>query len=146
VWWIGADRDPRTEMDSLPGVMWHLSDAWARRHEPNVVLVHYQDLCDDLDGEMRRLAGLLGVSVPGEAWPPLVEAAGFASMRASAGRLIGETGVLKSPAAFFRRGTSGAGAELLSSGELAEYQARAGRLAPPDMLRWLHSPERAHPS
>ena len=36
-------------MDSLPGVMWHLSDAWARRGEPNVVLVHYfNDLSTDL--------------------------------------------------------------------------------------------------
>ena len=51
-------------MDSLPGVMWHLTDAWARRDEPNMVLVHYEDLSADLDGEMRRLADRLGIRVP----------------------------------------------------------------------------------
>jgi hypothetical protein len=32
--WIRVDRDPREAMDSLPGVMWHLADAWARRKQP----------------------------------------------------------------------------------------------------------------
>ena len=51
--WIADDDDPREYPDSLPGVMWHLSDAWARRHEPNVLLVRYDDLLADLDGQMR---------------------------------------------------------------------------------------------
>ena len=54
--WIDQDADPREQLDSLPGVMWHLTDAWCRRNEPNIVLVHYDDLCADLGGEMRRLA------------------------------------------------------------------------------------------
>ena len=45
----------------------------------------------------------------------------------------------KSNTAFFRRGTSGAGREILSGEELAAYYARAAQLAPPDMLTWLHS-------
>src|ERR1039457_6329383 len=56
---IRNDADPREDMDSLPGVMWHLSDAWARRGEPNVVLLRYEDLCADLPGHMRWLAGRL---------------------------------------------------------------------------------------
>ena len=67
--WIGAVVDPRAELDSLPGVMLHLSDAWARRAGPGVVLVHYDDLLADLEGEMRRLAGLLGIAVPGGPGP-----------------------------------------------------------------------------
>ena len=58
----------------LPGVMWHLCDAWARRDEPNVVLVHYDDLSADLAGEMRRLASLLDIAVPELLWPGLVRA------------------------------------------------------------------------
>jgi len=58
--WIGAVVSPRDELDSLPGVMLHLSDAWARRTRPGVVLVRYDDLSADLEGEMRRLAELLG--------------------------------------------------------------------------------------
>jgi aryl sulfotransferase len=125
-------------MDSLPGVMWHLTDAWARRGQPNIVLAHYDDLSADLEGEIRRLAGRLGITVPAGTWPELVRAATFAEMRAGADRVIGPSAMLKSSADFFRRGTSGAGCEELSAGEQADYERRAAELAPPDLLRWLH--------
>ena len=137
--WINEDAGPRKEMDSLPGVMWHLSDAWARRTEPNVLLVRYDDLLDDLEGQMRWLAGQLGIAVPDKAWPALVRAATFEGMRGSADKLVPTAGIFKSSAAFFRRGNSGAGREILSDEEIAAYHARAARLAPPDMLAWLHS-------
>ena len=66
---IDSDADPRAAMDSLPGVMWHLSDAWARRGEPNVMLVHYDNLSADLEGQMRRIAGRLGIGIPEARWP-----------------------------------------------------------------------------
>ena len=144
--WINADSDPRESPDSLPGVMWHLSDAWSRRTEPNVLLVHYDNLSADLDGQMRWLAGRLGITVQEAAWPALVQAATFESMRSDADRLVPTAGILKSNAAFFRRGTSGAGRELLSDEELASYHARAAQLAPPDMLAWLHSPAQHSPT
>jgi hypothetical protein len=136
--WIHEDTTAQQQMDSLPGVLWHLTDAWARRAEPNIVLVHYDDLSADLAGEMRRLAGRLGITVPGEIWPELVRAATFEQMRAGAERIVGPTAILRSSAAFFRRGTSGAGREELSAGEWADYQRRAAQLAPPDLLTWLH--------
>jgi aryl sulfotransferase len=137
--WI-VRTHPREDLDSLPGLMWHLSDAWARRREPNVMLVHYDYLSADLAGQMRRIAGRLGISVPDPVWPALVQAATFEAMRSSADRLIPSAGVLKSNAAFFRRGTSGAGREVLSDEEIAAYHARVARLASPGMLGWLHSP------
>ena len=141
--WIADDDDPREYPDSLPGLMWHLSDAWARRHEPNVLLVNYNDLLADLDDQMRWLAGQLGIAVPEQAWPTLVQAATFERMRHSADTLVPTAGIFKSNAAFFRRGTSGAGREILSDEELAAYHARATQLAPSDMLTWLHSPREA---
>jgi hypothetical protein len=136
--WIDDDAGPRAEMDSLPGMLWHLSDAWARRFEPNVVIVHYADLLADLDAQMRQLAELLELTVPPAAWPGLVEAATFEQMRAAASQIAPAPGVLKSPAAFFRRGSSGAGREQLTAAELAHYQARAATMAPRDLLTWLH--------
>jgi aryl sulfotransferase len=137
--WIDQDVDPRGHLDSLPGVMWHLSDAWGRRNVPNVVLVHYDDLCADLDGEMRRLAALLGIGVPREIWPDLVRAATFDGMRARVDRIApNPSGILKQSSAFFRRGTSGEGREHLGDEELRHYRARIAPLAPPDLLAWLH--------
>ncbi len=137
--WIANDVDPRAYLDSLPGIMWHLSDAWSRRNEPNILLVHYDNLSADLEGQMRWLAGQLGIAVPAHAWPSLVQAAMFENMSARADTLVPSAGILKSNAAFFRRGTSGEGRRILSDEEAAAYYARAAQLAPADMLTWLHS-------
>jgi aryl sulfotransferase len=61
-------------------------------------------------------------------------------MKDSADQLVPTAGIFKSNAAFFRRGTSGAGREILSDEEIAGYYARVAQLAPPDMLAWLHWP------
>jgi aryl sulfotransferase len=138
--WIDNDAEPRAQLDSIRGVFWHDADAWARRGDPNVVLLHYADLSADLGGEMRALADRLEIAVPEQAWPGLVDAATFPKMRASAADLAGAGQLLTSPAAFFRRGTSGAGRELLTASELAHYQQRSASLAPADLLAWLHRP------
>jgi hypothetical protein len=141
-WLLGFvdwEGDPRDSLDTLPGAMLHLSDAWARRHRANVVLVHYDDLVTDLDGSMRRLAEVLGLHVDEERWPALVHAATFDAMRDSAAASApAGLGVLKDPAAFFRRGVSGDGPALLSANELAHYFDRVAAMAPADMLAWLH--------
>jgi aryl sulfotransferase len=137
--WIDHDPSPTEKLDSLPGVMRHLTDAWSRRSESNVLLVHYDDLSADLAGEMRRLADALGITIAEENWPGLVAAARFDHMRDHAGRLTqGPHGVLKDDKAFFRRGTSGSGSELLTGAELGRYLARAARLAPAELIAWLH--------
>lgn len=137
--WIDRDTDPREDLDGLPGVLWHLSDAWRRRSEPNVVLVHYEDLSADLEGQMRRLAHRLDITVPDHRWPELVTAAGFPAMRERAQQLAPDpAGVLKDRRAFFRQGRSGAGRHLLTDEQLSRYHARAAQLAPDDLLSWLH--------
>jgi aryl sulfotransferase len=125
----------------LPRMLSHLTDAWDRRAEPNVVLLHYHDLCADLDGQMRRLAANLDIVVPESTWPGLVRAAGFEQMRAAADHLAPDR-TFKSKAGFFRRGTPGSGRELLSPAELARYDRRAAQLAPPGLLAWLHHDDR----
>jgi len=142
--WTEWDPDPRRFPDSLPGVLHHLADAWDRvgraaEGGPVVVLLHYDELQADLEGAMRRLAGVLGMAVAEATWPELVAAARLPAMRARAGELAPDTGgILRSPAAFFRRGSSGAGREVLSEGELARYHRRVATMGPPGLLAWLH--------
>ncbi|PRY57369.1 sulfotransferase domain-containing protein [Glycomyces artemisiae] len=139
--WTRAENGPREDLDMLPGVMAHLGDAWARREEPNLLLVHYADLSADLEGEMRRIAAYLDIDVPESRWPALVKAASFAEMKANAEhRAPDPKGLMRSKVAFFRRGTSGAAAELLASEELAAYEARVADLIPEDLSAWLHRP------
>ena len=137
--WTERETTPAEAMDSLVGVLHHVTDAWARRDAGNVVLVHYADLLADLPGEMLRLADLLGISVPEDRWDDLVQAATFASMRDRSDEITPNTlGVLKDNAAFFREGRSGAGREVLAAEEMARYEARVAALAPRDVVAWLH--------
>ena len=142
--WVDSQASPADELDSLPGVMWHVTDAWARGADPGltgptVLLIHYDELSADLEAQMRVLASLLDISVPSGLWPALVRAATFDEMRAHAARQAPDpAGVLKDPAAFFRRGRSGEASEILTADEIARYHERAAGLAPPEVLDWLH--------
>ena len=62
--------------------------------------------------------------------------------RGRADQLVPTAGIFKDNAAFFRRGISGAGREILSIQELAGYRARVAQLAPPDLIAWLHRDRR----
>ena len=137
--WIGGDEGSRRYSTSLPATIRHLSEAWTRRGDPNVVLTHYDDLLSDLAGQMRRLADRFGIAVGEQVWPALVEAATFERMRDRDDVLVPPPpGIVPDNALFFRRGTSGAGREILSDDEMAWYLARIARLAPPDLIAWLH--------
>ena len=123
--WTRRETDPMSSMDSLQGVVHHAADAAARRDDQQVLVVRYEELAADLDGRMRWLAERLGVSVDGAGWPALVEAAGLTSMRADAAtQTPDQRGVLKDPAAFFRRGRPGAGREALPHADVTAYEER----------------------
>jgi aryl sulfotransferase len=143
--WISGDEDPGRHPASLAGTMRHLSGAWSRRHDRNVVLVHYDDLLSGLEGQMRRLAARLGIAVGERSWPALVEAATFERMRGRDDVLVPPPpGIVADNALFFRRGTSGAGREILGEEETARYLARVAGLGPPELIAWLHRPVARH--
>jgi aryl sulfotransferase len=157
----GSERPPETprqwlldkiaEMGTFPDgednyfdkLLKSMSCAWERRAEPNVVLMHYEDLSADLPGEMRRLARSLDIIVPEDKWPSLIQAATFKQMRAGADQLqplqyARARDVSKGHAAFFRRGSSGDGRALLTETEAIRYYAHAAQVAPQELLVWLH--------
>ncbi len=127
--WTRRETDPMATMDSLQGVVHHAADAAQRRDDRQVLVVRYEELVADLEGRMRWLADRLGVMVGPGRWPALVEAAGFTSMRADAAtRTPDQRGVLKDPAAFFRRGRPGAGREALQPADVTAYEERVRAL------------------
>jgi hypothetical protein len=137
--WIRWSGDHAENLDSLPGVMWHLSDAWKRRDADNVVLVHYDDLLANLPGEMTRLVDELGFTIDPDRVDSLAAEATFAAMKDRSEELIPDRrGVIKDPDQFFRQGRSGAGVTALPDTLVDEYRARAIELAPVGLLEWLH--------
>jgi hypothetical protein len=137
--WIHADVSAPDNLDSLQGVMWHLADAWNRRQNDNVMLVHYADLSADLDKTMRRIADQLGIATDIPQWPELVHAARFETMRARADELAPDhLGVLKDRQQFFRAGRSGSGHANVPAEEYDSYLARVITFGPLELVQWLH--------
>jgi aryl sulfotransferase len=138
--WVDNDDSPLENPYSLRGLIWHQGRAWARRNDPNVVLVHYSDLSRDLEGEMRRLADRLSVSVALETWKELVAAATFERMRDRSAELVPDerAGLFTDPTKFFRTGTSGGWQSFLTDSDLARYEERLTALAPPELVPWIH--------
>lgn len=137
--WMEPPGSIDSQLDTLPGLVHHVGDAWQRRHEPNVVLVHYQDLVSDPAAGLRTLAGRLGIDVSDDLLPALARAAAFDSMRARAAwHAPDHLGVLRDPQAFFRSGRSGEGSEVLERDDRRRYEVIMAGLAAPELCRWLH--------
>lgn len=104
------------------------------------MLLHYADLAEDLEAEMRRLCVRLDITVPEETWPCLVEAARFDAMRERADDLVPDErqGIIKDTSRFFRSGTSGQWRPWLTDADAVEYERRLAALMAPDLAGWLH--------
>src|SRR5439155_7139206 len=137
--WLWIDEDADTP-SSLRDTMCHLQTFWDRRHDANVVLLHYADLKADLEGEMRRLADRLGIDVPDDAWPALVHAARFDQMKDRADVLAPQVTdkFWNESGNFFKSGTSGQWRSFFTDTDDARYPKRIASLASPDLIAWVH--------
>ena len=115
----------------------HVRSWWAIRDAPNVYLLHYQNLKDDLAGRMADLAGFLGIEVAPETMARAVEHAGFGHMKAKAEEMFPGMPVKGGASTFINKGTNGRWREVLSPAEVTEYEARAVAELGPDCARWL---------
>ena len=128
------------ESDGAPywSVFRHAYSYWSRRDQPNIHLMHYSDLKADLDGGMRQIARLLGISVPEAKWPELVAAAQFDAMKARADKTAPDTRfkMWKDNAQFFNKGTSGQWRDVLNADSLA-LLGKVTSAYPTDFIGWL---------
>jgi aryl sulfotransferase len=112
---------------------------WAARRQPNVLLVHYNDLKADLAGEMRRLARFLDIEIAAHAWPELVAAARFEAMRRDGDALMGSVaGTFEGGARhFFHQGINRRWGGIYRDEDLALYDAKVAATLPAVCARWL---------
>ncbi|HSS67677.1 MAG TPA: GNAT family N-acetyltransferase [Nocardioidaceae bacterium] len=137
--WVDGDAEPLW-LESIHGVLAHVADARSRAtRNDNVVVVRYEDLLADLDGQMRLLSDRLGIAVDDAVWPSLVAAATLESMRANVDAVVPDpAGIMNDHSAFLRRGSAGAGRETLTDDEYAHYRQRVRSLSSPELDAWLH--------
>jgi aryl sulfotransferase len=139
--WIEDPTPVEESVASLAALVHHVRTFWpATSGAPNLVLLHYDDLQADLEGQMRHLAGRLGIDVPEQRWPQLVPAARFHEMRRRADRLVPNQNddLWRDNAEFFHRGTSGQWRERLTEDDLRRYHKRVAELGDPEVAAWLH--------
>ena len=138
--WIDETPGARLRDDSPASNFFALERSWWRaRQRPNVLLVHYNDMKADLDGEMRRIAAFLDIRVAGAVWPELVSAAGFEFMRANGATLLprAATSWDKGHERFINEGRNERWRTALTPGDIARYEARAAHELTPPLSRWL---------
>ena len=134
---------PGFAISDLEIMLHHLGTFWQVRDQPNIVLLRFEDLLDDLEGQMRYIAGRLGITIAETLWPDLVKAATFADMKGRASEIAAEAshdGFYNDRDQFFRKGSTGQWREFLGEDELPRYAARVAELAPADLAAWIHRP------
>jgi aryl sulfotransferase len=116
----------------------YLASWWDLRDEPNVLLVHYNDLQADLEREMRRVAGFLDIDIPEALWPGVVERCTFERMREEAEKIGNFQRLFEGGAeSFLFKGANGRWRGVLTEGELQHYQDRVEELLTPEAAHWL---------
>ncbi|KAH7034611.1 P-loop containing nucleoside triphosphate hydrolase protein [Microdochium trichocladiopsis] len=127
---------------SLPWPFWsHTRQWWDARDQPNLLLVHFNDLKKDLPGEMRRIAEFLEVpDLTEQQWKDAVEHCTFAWMKEHAEMSsppqadIAFDGGAKN---FINKGTNGRWSDVLSDEDNAKYLAKAREELGEEGARWL---------
>jgi aryl sulfotransferase len=112
---------------------------WAIRHLPNVLLVHFNELKRDMEGEMRRIALFLDIPVDEARWPDIVRYCSFDWMKLNAQASVPLGGAFWDGGAqvFINKGVNGRWTDTLGAADCAEYRARALRELGPECARWL---------
>jgi aryl sulfotransferase len=138
--WVLDEDNPVSTVAGLHAMLHHLDTFWQQRERPNIVLLHYDDLKHDLEGQMRALAERLGIEVPEERWPELAGAATFEHMRGRAKEVAPNApmALWRDTTRFFNRGTSVQWRHLLDAEGLGRYAERVASLVDQDLSTWIH--------
>jgi aryl sulfotransferase len=137
--WMGLNGEGRVSDVSAAAYFDTEHTYWAARTEPNVLMVHYNDLIADLDGEMRRIANFLEIETPPALWPDLVHAATFEQMRRDGDALMPTAKAAwdRGAADFIYAGKNERWRDALTDADAAAYRSRAEHELSPALNRWL---------
>jgi aryl sulfotransferase len=133
------------EKDGYP--FWSLWDNmrswWAIRELPNVLFVHFNNLKQDMPGQIRRIANFLNIKVDESRWPAILEYCSFDWMKRNAEKYapLGGTIWEGGGGTFINKGVNGRWKDILTPEECAEYETRTVRELGPECARWMNTGE-----
>ncbi len=96
---------------------------WEYRNLPNMKLVHFNDLKEDLAGEIKGLSNFLDIKPEEDKWSAIVEHSTFAWMKANAAHVTPMGGDIFEGGAqtFINKGTNKRWKDVLSEQDINEY-------------------------
>lgn len=120
-------------------VLHHAQTWFDYRHLENILLIHFNDLLSDLDGEMRRIAKFLDIEINEEIWSELVDNATFKTMKRNSDQVVagGGSPFIGGAQRFLFKGTNGRWMDVLSADELALYGKTVAKVLTPGCAGWL---------
>lgn len=117
----------------------HTRSYWTYRHLPNLLFVHYGDLCAHPFREVERIARFIGVENDMALIEQAVERSRFDVMRRNADRLQGRMNEtwFGGASAFFHAGGGGRWRGVLTDDDLCLYEQTKARVLEPECASWL---------
>jgi aryl sulfotransferase len=122
----------------------HTKSWWKIRRLPNMLVMHFTELGSDLPGQIRRIAGFLGIHVDESRWDAIVEHCGFDYMKRHATKSVPLGGIFWDGGAqtFIHEGTNGRWRDTLTAEDCARYERMAVEQLGKPCAQWLATGER----
>lgn len=111
---------------------------WDVRVQPNIMLLHYNNLKADFEGEARRIADFLEIEVEEALWPQIVKHCDIDYMRESAKQFDVLDAIFEGGGAkFINKGTNGRWKDVLNQEEIDRCDEMAIREEGEECAHWL---------
>jgi aryl sulfotransferase len=119
----------------------HALTFWNYQELPNIMMLHFNDLLADLDGEMRRIAEFLNIEIPEDQWASVVQRCTFKEVKKNPSKVVGpniDFGFKGGADTFIHKGTNGRWVGVLDDEDLSLYEEAMSKL-PSDYAAWLQN-------
>src|SRR5687768_14911021 len=99
----------------MPSFWDHVRGWWEVRELPNVLLLHFNNLINDLEGQLQRVPHFLGIDIDKARLPAMLEHCSLEYMREAVRKDSPVNAIFKDgPRTFFNSGTNGRWRDVLS--------------------------------
>ena len=112
---------------------------WETRNLPNMYFLHFQNLVDDLEGTMRKIAAFLDIPIDESKWDTILHHCSFDYMKANATAAVPLGGAFWDGGAeqFIHKGVNGRWRDTLSDVEVGKYENLADAELGEECAQWL---------
>ena len=116
---------------------------WEIRHLPNLYLLHFQNLLDDMEGTMRKIAAFLATPIDESKWDLMVRHCTFAYMKKNATLSVPLGGAVFEGGAdsFIFKGVNNRWRDTLTQEDIKVYESRVLKEVGPECAHWLATGE-----